>query len=159
MGNQNDVPTPALLRAGGTCVCFNLRKAARAVTRIYDEAFKPVGLRATQFTLLAALKSTGPATVNDLAERLVMDRTTLSRNLGILQKKGLVEISAGQDRRERHARLTDAGGAVLAAAWPVWEATQRRMVEAMGGERAGQLLADLRSVVEMARDELGADEE
>ena len=74
------------------CICFNLRKAARVITQIYDEAFRPTGFRSTQMPLLVATAALGPVTVNRLAEAVVMDRTTLTRNLKPLEKQGLLRV-------------------------------------------------------------------
>ena len=79
-----------------TCACYKVRKAARAVTKLYEEVLRPVGLRATQFSLLMATRVLGPVTVVKLAQVMVMDRTTLTRNLQILEKRGLITIKPGK---------------------------------------------------------------
>ena len=89
------------------CICFNLRKAARVITQIYDEAFQPTGCRATQMPLLVATRAMGPVTVNRLAEAVVMDRTTLTRNLKPLERQGLVKVQTGKDHREREDHSVD----------------------------------------------------
>lgn len=129
------------------CACFNLRKAARAVTQYYGEALKPSGLRATQFTLLVAIYNAGPITINRLAERLIMDRTTLTRNLRPLEKQGLIESASGEDRRTRAVTLTDRGREVLSQALPLWEQAQRQIVELLGRERWGEMLEHLSETV------------
>ena len=92
------------------CNCLAIRQAARHVTQFYDQLFAPVGLRATQFAILSRLRRQGPMTINALAGLLVMDRTTLGRNILPLQRDGLIEIVASAaDRRRRELRLTDAG--------------------------------------------------
>ncbi len=84
------------------CVCFNIRKSARAITQLYEDALRPTGLRATQFTLLVATRVMGTATISGLAKGLVMDRTTLTRNMKPLEKHGFIRITPGkEDRRER----------------------------------------------------------
>ena len=93
----------------GQCACFNLRKATRAVTQMFDVAFQPLGLRANQFTVLATVALRGPLYINDLAKRLVMDRTTVSRDLGPLENRGWVKIQSGEDRRTRAVEVTPAG--------------------------------------------------
>ena len=85
---------------------LKVRKAARAVTKLYEEVLRPIGLRATQFSLLMATRVMGPVTVVKLAQVTVMDRTTLTRNLQILEKRGLIAIKPGEDRREREINLT-----------------------------------------------------
>ncbi len=89
-----------------TCACLNVRKAARAVTQLYDEVLQPSGLRATQFNLLVAIALAGEAPVTRLADALVMDRTTLTRNLKPLESQGLITIEAGTDRRVFHLDAT-----------------------------------------------------
>ena len=91
---------------GRTCACFKVRKAARAITKLYEEVLRPSGLRATQFSLLMATRVMGPVTVLNLSQVTVMDRTTLTRNLQILKKRGLITIKPGEDRREREINLT-----------------------------------------------------
>src|SRR5919106_4818042 len=88
----------ALLEAS-RCACFNLRKATRAVTQLYDDALRPSGLRCTQFSLLTLLRASGTVAMTELAEDAVMDRTTLARNLDILEREGLVRVRPGEDAR------------------------------------------------------------
>ena len=91
------------------CACFNTRKAARAVTRFYDEMLAPSGLKATQLTVLGAISISGPTRMSELADMLALDKTTLTRNLKLLEADGLIAIAAGADRRVRVAALTRAG--------------------------------------------------
>ena len=133
------------------CTCANLRKAVRAVSQLYDEAFRPIGLRATQFGLLGATGMLGPLTINRLAEAIVMDRTTLTRNLRPLEKQGLIRIKPGKDRREREVSLTKSGEAVLVKGYPLWKKVQGRVVKGLGEERATRLLKDLSVVVTVAQ--------
>ncbi len=125
------------------CTCFNLRKAARAVTQLYDAALEPGAIRATQFSLLATLYFGGPLPVSRLAEAMVMDRTTLTRNLGPLEKQGLVAVAPGRDRRTRQVRLTARGRKRLAQAVGLWRKAQAHMSRALGGARRERLLSDL----------------
>ncbi len=133
------------------CLCFNLRKAARAVTQLYDAALEPAGLRATQFSLLAVLDGRGAVTITDLARAMVMDRTTLTRNLGPLEKQGRVAIAPGGDRRTREVSLTRRGRKALAAAMPRWRHAQTRMLDALGEHRARHLLGELSGAIDAAR--------
>ncbi len=149
--NPHLVERARATQAGAVCTCFNLRKAARAVTQLYDERLREVGLRATQFTLLMALRSLGEMTLTGLAERAVMDRTTLTRNLRLLEKRGLTRVRPGEDRRERLVSLTAKGEKALAEAFPLWEEAQAEMVDGLGEERLAQFLADLAEVVDVAR--------
>lgn len=111
------------------CVCYNTRKVARAVTRLYDDALRPCGLRATQLTLLMVIETMGEPTISALAEQLVMDRTTLARDLRPMEAAGWVAVVPGRDRRTRIVRLTSAGDATLREALPLWRGTQAALVE------------------------------
>ena len=136
---------------GRTCACFKVRKAARAITKLYEEVLRPSGLRATQFSLLMATRVMGPVTVLNLAQVTVMDRTTLTRNLQILEKRGLITIKPGEDRREREVNLTDEGMEVLTKAIPLWEEAQERIRKGMGEERLQNLLDDLSEMISLTR--------
>lgn len=130
-----------------TCACFNLRKASRAVTQLYDEILQPSGLLATQFTLLVAISIAGSTTITRLAEDLVMDRTTLTRNLKPLERQGLIEIVPGQDQRTRIVVLTKEGREALAKAISLWEQAQAFVVEGLGQNRWSTLLSNLSHTV------------
>ena len=92
------------------CNCLAVRQAARHVTQFYDQHLAPSGLRTTQFSILAKLKRLGPVSINALAADLVMDRTTLGRNILPLQREGLVAVVKGSvDRRSKELRVTEAG--------------------------------------------------
>ena len=133
------------------CVCFNIRKSARAITQLYEEALRPTGLRATQFTLLVATRVMGTGTINGLAKGLVMDRTTLTRNLQPLEKQGFIRIMpCKEDRREREVTLTLAGQEILSDALPLWKAVQETVVQALGQGRVTRLLKDLSATVDLA---------
>src|ERR1700688_1469228 len=107
------------------CTCLAIRQAARHVSQFYDEHLAPCGLRITQFSILAKLKEEGgPLTINRLAELVVMDRTTLGRNILPLQRDGLIAVTQGQsDRRSKELRLTRAGQERFAAAQEGWTKT------------------------------------
>jgi DNA-binding MarR family transcriptional regulator len=117
------------------CACSRLRRAARAVTQLYDDALEPVGLRVTQFSLLRTLQRHGTLTIGDLAARTLLDRTALSRNLDPLAERKLVAIVPGRDARKREVTLTRQGVAALAAAAPHWERAQREVTRRIGRER------------------------
>jgi DNA-binding MarR family transcriptional regulator len=139
------------MEMGQSCIGFNLRKTVRAVTQAYDDAFRPLGLRGTQFSLLAAIRVLGPITVNRLAEPIVMDRTTLTRNLRPLEKQGLVRINPGKDKREREVTLTTEGTKMLAQAVPIWKDVQARLTANMGKDRVTALLTGLRAAVDAVK--------
>ena len=123
------------------CVCLRLRKSSRLVTRTYDDVLRPVGLRSTQLPILVTLSLTRSAPMSVLADQLVMDGTTLTRNLRPLEEQGLVEIIPGEDRRTREVKLTIQGQEAVAKAIPLWDKAQGYAVEALG-ERGWQGLHD-----------------
>lgn len=122
------------------CLCLAARRAARVITREFDQALRPHGLRATQFTLLAALHLAGPQAIGELAELLSTDRTTLTRNLAVAERHGWATARAGRDdARSRVASITPKGLRTLTAALPAWRATQQRLTESMGADAADSL--------------------
>src|SRR3546814_19389843 len=110
-------PYTTLFRSdgGSVCTCFKLRRAARRVTQLYDRHLQPTGLRITQFGLLARLR-VEPLQMTALAERMGMDRTTLTRNLRPLERLGYVTVDPGEDRRTRTVAITSEGRAAFSAA-------------------------------------------
>ncbi|MFL5664336.1 MAG: MarR family winged helix-turn-helix transcriptional regulator [Ktedonobacteraceae bacterium] len=132
------------------CACATIRRTDRVITQFYDEILVPSGLYVTQFTTLATLAEAAPITINRLAELLVMDRTTLTRNLELLTKQHLVRIEEGQDRRIRLVFLTQEGEQALRRAWPLWQEAQARIERALGRERFEGLLTDLSAVLAAA---------
>ena len=130
------------------CNCFVVRSAARHVTQLYDQLLAPVGLHVTQFSILAKLKRLGPMTINALAKEMVMDRTTLGRNVLPLERDGLIKIEASAaDRRARELHLTKAGEKRLQAGRAAWAQAQARFEIRFGARRAADLRAMLRAVV------------
>jgi DNA-binding MarR family transcriptional regulator len=148
-------PDPA--DAARDCACFNLRKAARAVTQLYETALAPSGIHATQFSVLVALAVADGAPLSRVADALVMDRTTLTRNLRPLERRGWVRIEAGEDRRERNLSLTGSGRAALERALPLWQRAQAALQERLGDARWGRLPADLQTLVAVAQGATTAD--
>jgi DNA-binding MarR family transcriptional regulator len=129
------------------CTCLAVRQAARHITQFYDQFLAPVGLRTTQMSILAKLKGLGPLSVNALARELVMDRTTLGRNMLPLAREGLIAIVPGStDRRRKELRLTPAGATRLKAAAKKWERAQAQFATAFGSKRTVDLRALLREV-------------
>ena len=137
---------------GRSCACYNLRRAARATTRLYDDFLRPSGLRSTQYSMLMVARVLGPVTLTKLAEMTVTERTTLTRNLTILEKKGLIVIEPGKDRRERQVSITERGLKVLMEAIPLWEAAQAHTEQGLGGDRMDSLLKDLSEMLSLSRD-------
>ena len=135
----------------GECVCGSLRKAARAVTQLYDGMLRPTGLRVTQFGILGTTMAIEPVTVTRLAGATVTDRTTLTRNLKLLEKQGLIRVNSGNDRRERKVTLTDRGREAVIKAYPLWQKAQRDVVKLLGEERWKVLQQELSAVVSLTR--------
>lgn len=129
------------------CNCLALRQAARHVTQFYDHHLVPTGVRTTQFSILAKIGGLGPITINALAEDMVMDRTTLGRNIQPLEREGLIAVTKGRvDRRSKELQLTDAGAARLRTASKAWAEAQARFEKSFGSKRASDLRAILRAV-------------
>lgn len=132
------------------CACFNVRKSARVITKHYDDALQPVELKPTQFTVLAMLSSVDAITVTDLADFMILDRTTLTRNLRPLEKQGMIKTVAGEDRRTRMISLTKKGLNKLEAAIPLWKQAQKEVTEYLGSNRFDKFLNELNYVEKMA---------
>jgi DNA-binding MarR family transcriptional regulator len=138
------------------CNCQALRAAARHVSQFYDQSLAPSGLRTSQFTILAKLRHGGPSTINALADDLVMDRTTLGRNILPLARDGLISIEASAaDRRAKMLVLTKAGEQRARAAAKLWHAAQARFDAVFGARRASDMRALMANVV--ARDFAASD--
>ena len=117
------------------------------MTQLFDEALKPCGLYATQFTLLAAISARSDVTITELSKALVMDRTTLTRNLNPLQKNGWVEVTPGEDKRTKVLSLNRSGKKVLNQAMTHWKRIQNQVVKTLGKKEWEDLLANLASTV------------
>jgi DNA-binding MarR family transcriptional regulator len=130
------------------CNLAALRQAARHITQFYEQFMGSAGIRATQFSILAKLRRMGPMTINALAAEMVMDRTTLGRNVQPLQRMKLIAVKRGrEDRRSKEVQLTDAGVARLRLAVERWAEAQKTFETAYGGERAAELRSMLRDVI------------
>lgn len=129
------------------CTCLAIRQAARHISQYYDQHLASSGLRITQFSILAKLKARGPLTINSLADVLVMDRTTLGRNILPLKRDGLIAIVQGAvDRRSKELHLTGLGRERLGKAWPYWAAAQAGFDAAFGSHQDSELRALMRAV-------------
>ncbi len=128
------------------CACITTRTAARSLTRLYDEALAPSGIRITQLGVLAAVAFHGPFTMKVLAEALVMDRTTLTADLRPLEAQGFVTLAPGSDRRTRIVTITSYGQAAIQRALPLWRDVQQRITEGFGVVRFSQLVEELQEV-------------
>jgi len=126
--------------------------ASRAVTQLFDETLQPSGLRSTQLVILISVATMDSSSVVQLARQLVMDRSTLARNLKPLQRQNLIKIVPGDDRRTRVVTLTARGRAALKKALPLWEIAQTRFIKRLGPRRWKDTLANLSSAVEASRE-------
>ena len=135
------------------CMCSALRMAARRMTQIYDSGLAPADLNTAQFALLSALAGPdGVPTVNELADRLALDRTTLAHNLRPLERDGLVEVTVdAQDRRMRRIVLTEAGRLRRRVAEPLWTLTQARFEADYGADRAQALREAALAIAQVSR--------
>src|SRR5438445_13151230 len=136
--------------AATPCLCNALRQASRAVSRLYDEELRGVGLRTTQYSLLRYLSHFGKVRQRDLGGLTSLDETTLTRNLRPLIDSGWVAVDAGEDRREKLVRLTSAGTAKLVKALPAWERAQERMRSRLAKTNWSNLLALLPELARLA---------
>jgi len=131
------------------CLCHNTRRASRLLTQYYDEVLRPSGVGISQFTTMVTISEMGQTTYAPLADFLGVDRTTLSRNLELMARDGLVWMEAGLiDRRQQVVRLTEKGVERLAAAMPLWEKAQR---EALKRLKKGELPGLLKQLSELSK--------
>lgn len=125
------------------CLCHHSRRAARAITRIFDEALLPAGLKASQFNILAVIGARDPTSAGAVARLLAMDRTTLSRNLKPLKKQGYITADGGAGRRPDTLGLTSTGSAALGRASVLWREAQSSLTQRLGSNQASVLLQAL----------------
>jgi DNA-binding MarR family transcriptional regulator len=128
------------------CTSQNLRKAARTAARLYDQALQPLGLKTTQFTLLAKIQGAGEIAQNELANNVGLDKTTMSRNLRLLEKDALVRIAEAEDRRIRLLSLSRKGERLLEKAKPLWRMAQSSFVDELGVDAWQTLTAILQTI-------------
>ena len=133
------------------CTWFNIRRASRAVTQQFDHALHPCGLRISQLSILYSLKESGPARISEIAEMLVMDRTTLTRNLQPLEKNGYVVSGHGKDRRTRIVRLTAKGRKCIKQAMPHWKEANSYFIRELGFTDWNRFMALLAETVDLTR--------
>ncbi len=142
------VPFSTTIFVRDHCLCLHTQRAARAISRRFDEALRPLGLKSGQFSALISLNRPEPPTLGSVARLLAMDRTTLTANLKPLEREGWVEVKADErDKRARRLHLTVKGRALLARAAPVWTATHEA-IEADFGRDANRLRDDLNAFLE-----------
>ena len=150
MSGQKTVQKPS------ACFCVNVRRASRAITKIYDQTMAPSGLKVTQYSLLNNIDAHGPLNISALAKLLTLDRTTLVRNLKPLEAAGFIENRPSPNPRERQVSITNHGRQTVALAQPLWKQAQRRMSQHIGAENLGMLghLAGVLEGLTTAQDEL-----
>ena len=147
MSTRDSLPFEITLHVRDNCMCLHVQRAARAVARCFDDALRPIGLTSGQFSLLMSLNRPEAPTMGSVAALLAMDRTTLTANLKPLVRRGLIEVTVDEaDRRNRRMRLTSGGRRLLAAAFPVWERTQKEVEDRLGGSSPDRLRNDLRAL-------------
>ena len=117
------------------CACFDLRKATRAVSRLYDDCLRPLGLNITQYSLLRVIETGPQISVSTLGRYMIMDRTSVTRALVPLERDGLVRSGAGSDKRTRMVFLTKKGAKLLASARPRWDEAQKTFLHLIGDRR------------------------
>ena len=132
------------------CACLKVRTASRAVTRFYDEAFRPIGLRATQLTVLVAVTFGEAVSIAWLSRLLGMDRSTLTRNLRPLEDKGLVALGPEGHHRSRTLSVTSKGEQLVHKALPLWEKTQEKLREELKKPHWMNLHAELDHLIKSA---------
>lgn len=121
------------------CTCIALRTASRKVTVLYDEALAPFGITLAQYGLMRRIADAVAISLTELGRRADLDRSTVGRNVRLLQKAGLVDPRIGEDQREAQVALSEAGQAVLAAARPAWLAAEAQIEARIGAEGVASL--------------------
>jgi DNA-binding MarR family transcriptional regulator len=135
------------------CMCATLRRAARALTQMYERELRPLGLRSTQLTILQVLSRTGELTQRKLGEILAMDSTSLTRTLAVMLRDGWITERRGEDRRQRWIGMSRAGEKKLSAALPVWEKVQARLRREIGPQSWNSLMQLTRQITNLAANE------
>lgn len=133
------------------CVAYNLRKTSRLITSFYRKTIAPSGLKGNQFPLLLAIQLRQPVSITELANSLGLDRTTLSRNLKLLEKQGYITLENNSDHRVRNVQLSQDGEERLGLALPLWQQAQDTVIEQFGEERWGTLLESLHEITEIIK--------
>jgi DNA-binding MarR family transcriptional regulator len=146
MSKKNVLPRETSRTVGRTCLCLHVQRAARALARRFDAAFRPLGLTHGQFSLMMSLNRAEPPNIRQVSDALAMDRTTLTANLKPLRRRGLVTVSAdAADRRGRRLALTEAGHDLLALAAPIWRRAHAAVERGLASSDPDRLRADLRA--------------
>ena len=142
--------SPLDLNGTGYCASFNFRRTARAVTRLYDMALQESGMRSTQFAILVGIAKNQPVCIGALADVLIIDSTTLTRSLRLLQKEGLVAVSNRAAMRQRFLTITAKGKRRLARSLAAWRKTHEHFVATIGSEYWVELRSELERLAHVA---------
>jgi DNA-binding MarR family transcriptional regulator len=131
-------------------MCANLRRASRALTQLYEEALRPLGLRSTQRTILQVLTIAGEVTQGRLGHILALDSTTLTRTLSTMARRGWIKKRRGDDRREWHIAISPQGKALFERTLPLWERAQAQVRKQLGDAQWKQLIALTQTIANIA---------
>lgn len=145
-----EIDQSKLAEMARTCACFNFRKASRSVTQLFDQILAPTGLRSTQLVILITTQLMGQSSIARLARELVMDRSTLTRNLKPLMNMGLLRFAA-ESGKQKSVEVTVEGQVALLKAAPYWSQAQTQLVNRFGEEAWNRIMSDLNAIVEATR--------
>lgn len=149
MRDPTEVKDNIDLKGAFGCAAFTLRKTARVVTQMYDNALRAGGLRSTQFTILVGVYRLQPVPIGKLATFILMDPTTMTRSIALMQEQGMVEVSERGARREKLVRITAKGERALARTAPLWRAVQTNFEAALGVTEWSNLRRQLDRVTQL----------
>lgn len=138
------------LKPSSICNCINLRRASRAITQFYDELLRPSGLKVTQYSLLSHLRRLGPLSMNEFSQAIRLERTTLVRNLKLLERMGLISILAAKNSQAYQICITDSGLESLNSAFPYWQQAQKRIKDLLTDEEFLVFLGALQKIESIA---------
>lgn len=133
------------------CVAYNLQKTSRLVTSFFRDTISSSGLKGNQFPLLLAIKLWQPISITELSKSLNLDRTTLSRNLKLLEKKGYISLEQNSDHRIRNVLLSDEGEMKLKDAIPLWQKAQDKIIKEFGENEWNNLLNSLQTIANIVK--------
>jgi DNA-binding MarR family transcriptional regulator len=146
-----EIDDAKLAEMARTCACFNFRKASRSVTQLFDQILAPTGLRSTQLVILITGQLLGPSSIARLARELVMDRSTLTRNLKPVMNMGLMRFTPGTGGKQKSVEITIDGQAALIKSAPLWERAQSHLVGRFGPDAWNRIMGDLGAIVDATR--------
>jgi DNA-binding MarR family transcriptional regulator len=133
------------------CTWFNVRRASRAVTQFFDHALQSSGLKVSQGNILGHLSVQGDVAIGDLADDLIMDRTTLTRNVQVLAKHGYITVTPGKDRRTRMLSITEKGEVAVQNGLPLWKEANQYFIKGVGHNKWNELVGYLAEIATLAR--------